>query len=153
MSVLDLSLTDVRLGWSDCWQGGQRGGWTARRADKRAIVPLVKVKVAKGALRSREARTAAAKHGFRLRFLGRVSGARSQNANWPFGIFLGSATSSTYLICCNSLLKMNCLEGRLHCQINYAKQTEKLRTNLSPVIQKHLFKNGFQKTFSTGSVF
>ena len=81
VSVLDLSLTDVRLGWSDCWQGGQRGGWTARRADKRAIVPLVKVKVAKGALRSREARTAPAKRGFRLRFLGRVSGARSQNAN------------------------------------------------------------------------
>ena len=81
VSVLDLSLTDVRLGWSDCWQGGQRGGWTARRADKRAIVPLVKVKVAKGALRSREARTAPAKRGFRLRFLGRVSGARRQNAN------------------------------------------------------------------------
>ena len=37
--MLDLSLTDVRLGWSDCWQGGQRGGWTARRADKRAITP------------------------------------------------------------------------------------------------------------------
>ena len=37
--MLDLSLTDVRLGWSDCWQGGQRGGWTARRADKRAFVP------------------------------------------------------------------------------------------------------------------
>ena len=39
VSVLHLSLTDVRLGWSDCWQEGQRGGWRARRADKRAIVP------------------------------------------------------------------------------------------------------------------